>query len=124
MPSVPDLYASPSVQMNTSFFLLYIFILHLITPTEEDTYINVIVKVLFYVSRRKSYTDSGYIRRARQDSGEDLQFSDSTDSHRTARQSDDKSGSSGSASEQVPVKLAFPGNDFERVGRAAPTTGQ
>jgi hypothetical protein len=63
-----------------------------------------------------------FVRRSRQNpkSDEPLHFSDSgfriPDSGaapKSAKRIDKQEGTDGSASEQVPVKLAFPGNDFE-----------
>ena len=59
------------------------------------------------------------MRRVRQnpniaiDAADDLAFSDSSDDTVKKKKTPSSRGSSGSASEQVPVKLAFPGNDFE-----------
>jgi hypothetical protein len=70
-----------------------------------------------------------YVRRPRQRQNSDLHFSDavggSTSSSSSSSSSDSKSkngdGQDGSASEQVPVKLAFPGNDFDRTPRQVST---
>ncbi len=60
------------------------------------------------------------VRRARLDSrsddlkDDDLAFSDG--SNESSDRGRGRRGSSGSASEQVPVKLAFPGNEFDHSG--------
>ena len=61
-----------------------------------------------------------YVRRPRQNtarSSEDLQFSDddyvASSSNRRAATGSGGRESRGSASEQVPIRLAFPGNDYK-----------
>ena len=80
----------------------------------------VILKLLSYRVSDKRYPR--YVRRPRQNTAriaEDLQFSDdeyvaSSSNRRTATGGRE---SRGSASEQVPIRLAFPGNDYKTSRR-------
>ena len=65
-----------------------------------------------------------YIRRPRQNTArlaEDLQFSEddyvASSSNRRAATGGERRESRGSASEQVPIRLAFPGNDYKTSRR-------
>ena len=66
-----------------------------------------------------------YVRRPRQNTAriaEDLQFSDddyvASSSNRRAATGGGGRESKGSASEQVPIRLAFPGNDYKTSRRS------
>ncbi|XP_059089711.1 mannose-binding protein C-like isoform X3 [Tigriopus californicus] len=87
------------------------------------------IDVIDFRTPRRSLEKSDYVRRPRNNLSGDLQFSDgpadeTTSESRTTqtRGTPGTRGSSGSASEQVPIKLAFPGNEFTRKSSSSGCT--
>ena len=82
------------------------------------------MKLHNFVYRISDKKYARYVRRPRQNTArisEDLQFSDddyvASSSNRRAATGGGGRESKGSASEQVPIRLAFPGNDYKTSRR-------
>ena len=83
--------------------------------------------ICYYFCRSSDRKYSRYVRRPRQNLArertDDLQFSDDADyvasssNRRSSNSGGDRRDSRSSASEQVPIRLAFPGNDYKTSRR-------